>query len=104
MEVEESDVEAKIQFWGCSLIMYVICDYLSMNVMKNYMFRYWNFVQAPEMFYINEGYFILKFKSEGDRDVVMVKSPYTIHNMSMVLLEWRLDFSIEGDMLRALTV
>lgn len=104
VEMEESDVEAEIQFWGCSLIMYAIGDYLSMNVVKNYMLQYWNFVQAPDIFYNDEGYFILKFKSDSDRDAVMVKGPYTIHNMPMRLLEWRPDFSMERDMLRALHV
>ncbi|XP_058738371.1 uncharacterized protein LOC131610432 [Vicia villosa] len=56
------------------------------------------------MFFNDEGYFILKFKSYADMDKVMMKGPYTIHNAPMVIMEWRPNFSMEKDMLRTMSI
>ena len=40
MEIEETDVELEVKYWESSLIMYVIGQDLSMNVVKNYMTRF----------------------------------------------------------------
>ncbi|XP_058762100.1 uncharacterized protein LOC131635497 [Vicia villosa] len=104
VEIEEKYVEAEIRFWENSLIMYVIGTNLSMNAMKNYMSRMWNFVALPDMFYNDEGYFILKFKNGDDRDEVLMKGPYTFQNKLMILLEWRHDFTMAKDMLRSIPI
>ncbi|XP_058726099.1 uncharacterized protein LOC131597415 [Vicia villosa] len=104
VEIEEEDVEAEIRFWENSLIMYVIGTNLSMNAMKNYMNRMWNFVTLPDMYYNDEGYFILKFKNGDDRDEVLMKGPYTFQNKPMILLEWRHDFTMAKDMLRSIPI
>ncbi|KAI5435083.1 hypothetical protein KIW84_021785 [Lathyrus oleraceus] len=51
VEIENEDVESEMRFWECSLIMYVIGENLSMNVVKNYMIKSWKFTQLPEIFY-----------------------------------------------------
>ncbi|XP_058733321.1 uncharacterized protein LOC131604923 [Vicia villosa] len=104
VEIEEKDVESEIRFWENSLIMYVIGANLSMNAVKNYMIRAWNFVALPEMYYNDEGFFILKFRNGDDRDEVLMKGPYTIQNMPMIIMEWRPDFSMAKDMLRTIPI
>ncbi|XP_058767236.1 uncharacterized protein LOC131640886 [Vicia villosa] len=104
VEIEEKDVESEIRFWENSLIMYVIGTNLSMNAMKNYMSRMWNFVALPDMYYNDEGYFILKFKNGDARDEVMMRGPYTFQNKPMILLEWRHDFTMAKDMLRSIPI
>lgn len=61
-------------------------------------------MQLPDMFYHEEGYFIMKFKSMKDSEDVMMKGLYSIRNLPMVLLEWRPDFSMERDMLRSVPI
>ncbi|CAK8564031.1 unnamed protein product [Lathyrus sativus] len=104
VEIEDEDVELEVRFWEFSIIMYVIGANLSMNVVNSYMIKFWNLVKLPKTYYNDDGYFMLKFKSKRDRDGMMMKRPYTIHNMPMILMDWKLDFSIECDMLRALPI
>lgn len=73
-----------------------------MNVVKNYMIKYWDFGQLFEMFYNKEGYFLLKFLSFKNIDIVLMKGPYTIHNRPMFLKEWQPDFCLKRDTLRTL--
>ncbi|CAK8560692.1 unnamed protein product [Lathyrus sativus] len=87
ISIEDEDVETKLKFWENSLIMYVLGGDLSMNIVKNFMERMWNFIKLPDIHYHEEGYFILKFHSHTDMDTVMLKGPYTIRNMPMLLRE-----------------
>jgi hypothetical protein len=84
--------------------MYVLGGDLSMSAVKQFMLCNWNFVKLPDMFYNEEGYFILRFHSLSDKDAVLMQSPYTIRNMSMLLRDWKPDFSLKRDMLRTLPI
>ncbi|CAK8575428.1 unnamed protein product [Lathyrus sativus] len=87
VEIEEKDIGTEIKFWETALIMYVLGEDLSMITMKNYMTKAWNFIKLPDMYYHDEGYFLLIFKSHSVMDVVMMKGSYTIRNMLMLLTE-----------------
>lgn len=56
------------------------------------------------MFYNEEEYFILKFRSTEDRDLVLMKGPYTIQNMPMLIRIWDQDFCLKRDLLRTVPV
>lgn len=104
VKIEEADIMSEVKFWASSLIMYVLGGDLSMSAVKQFMIRNWNFVKLPDMFYNEEGYFILRFHSSSDKDAVMMQGPYTIRNMPMLLRDWKPDFNLKRDMLRTLPI
>lgn len=85
------------------IIMYVLGIDLNLNAVKNFM-NFWDFVQIPDMFYNEKGYFILKFRSCEHKDNVMMKDSYTIHNMPMLLRIWHHDSGLTRDMLKNIPV
>ncbi|CAK8541602.1 unnamed protein product [Lathyrus sativus] len=101
IEIEAVDVESKVKFWESVLIMHVLGEELSVNVVKLFM-KNWNFVKLPNMFYNDEGFFILQFHSFHDKDSVLTKGPYTIHNRPMLLREWKSNFNMKKDMLKTM--
>lgn len=84
--------------------MYAFGQELSMNVMKKFMVNVWSFVALPEKFYNEEGYFIIRFHSKSDRDVVLMRGPYIIYHKHMFLHEWTPEFKLNDDMLRVLPI
>ncbi|CAK8532594.1 unnamed protein product [Lathyrus sativus] len=58
----------------------------------------------PDLYYHDDGYFLLRFNSQGDKEVVMMKGPYTIRNMPMILKEWKTGFNLKKDLLRTLPI
>ena len=104
IEIEDEDIESEIRYWENALILYVLGGDLNMNTIKNFMERNWNFVQLPNLYYHDDGYFLLRFKSHDDMEVVVMKGPYTIRSMPVVLKEWRTDFSLKQDMLRTIPI
>lgn len=67
--------------------MYVLGGVVSMNVVKNFMINVWIFVALLEIFYNEEGYFILRFKSKIFKDAELISGRYTIYYKSMFLHE-----------------
>lgn len=104
MEFVADDVGSELRFWETSLIMYALGKDLSMNVVKQYVTKFWNDVRHPDMFYHEDGYFLLKFHSLDDRDQVFRNGPYTIHGVPMILKEWNKYFDFKRDMMRTLPV
>ncbi|KAL5134431.1 Transposon TX1 uncharacterized protein [Glycine soja] len=102
IEIEEDDIAIEMKFWETTLILYALGEDLSMNAMKSYMVKMWNFVKLPEMYYHDDGYFILRFNSHDGMDVVLMKGPYTIRNVPLLLKEWKPNFNLQRDMLRTL--
>jgi hypothetical protein len=104
VEIDATDIINEVKFWDSALIMYVLGGELSMNGVKQFMTKMWNFVQLPYMYYNEEGYFIMRFHSYADRDKVFMNGPYTIRNMPMLLREWKPNFNLKSDMLRTIPI
>lgn len=63
VEIEDEEIASEIKFWEYALIMYAIGREISMNVVKQFMEKNWNFVKLPDLYYNEEGYFIMRFHS-----------------------------------------
>ncbi|XP_058724742.1 uncharacterized protein LOC131596170 [Vicia villosa] len=104
IEIEEKDIESELLYWDSTLILYALGGNISMNMLKHFMERMWSFVQLPEMVYHEEGYFVLKFRSHSDKDEVLMKGPYTLRNMPLLIRDWTPGFSLKEDMLRTFPI
>ncbi|KAH1256677.1 putative ribonuclease H protein [Glycine max] len=104
VEIEAEDNASELQFWENAMILYVLGGSLSMTMLKNYMVKMWNFVTLPDMLYHDDGYFLLRFKNREDRETVMMRGPYTIRNMPIILKEWTPDFNLSKDLERTMPI
>ncbi|XP_058759181.1 uncharacterized protein LOC131632453 [Vicia villosa] len=84
--------------------MYVLGNDLSMNAVKQFMLRTWNFVKLPELFYHDDGYFLMKFKNNKEKEMVLLRGPYSIQTMPMILKNWCPEFNFQRDMIRTIPV
>lgn len=87
VEIKVGYIESEVKIWDIALILYVLRADLSMNIIKQFMIKNYNFVTMPNMYDHDKGYFFLIFKSYKKRDEVMMKRPYTIRNMPLLLHE-----------------
>lgn len=67
------------------MILYTIGKASVFTYLKNYIARYWNGVASPEVYWHNEGYYMVKFQNAQDRDDIMCSAPYTINGMPLCL-------------------
>lgn len=74
--IEEQYVISEMHFWANALIMYVVGDDLSMNAIKKFIMNTWSFVTPIELYYNEDGYFLVRFKSKSDKDAVLMRAIY----------------------------
>ncbi|KAG5623025.1 hypothetical protein H5410_008243 [Solanum commersonii] len=57
----------------------------------------WANVANPDLFYHDEGYYVVKFQSEPDLKEILFAGPYSKNNKPMILKQWtpKLDFKSE---------
>lgn len=102
VKIEESDVEDELEFWSNSIILFALGDSLSMNAVKKFMEKNWNSVSLPELYYNEEGYFIVRFRNQEDREHVLAQGPYFIYGKPLFLRQWSSDFEMKEDILRVM--
>lgn len=104
VKINDEDVASKLQLWEKVLILYVLGEDMSMQAIKNFMQKTWNFVQLLDLFYHDKGYFILRFKDHDDMDVVMMKGPCSICGKLVLIKEWNPEFNLKKDLLHTIPI
>ncbi|CAK8573409.1 unnamed protein product [Lathyrus sativus] len=102
IEIEEADVADELEFWENSIILSALGETLSMNAVKKFMEMSWNCVALPELYYNEEGYFIMRFRSKEDNESVMAQGSYFIYGKPLFLGQWSTAFEMREDLLRVL--
>lgn len=92
VKIEEIDIKAQESYWKSALIGYMIGDNPYMNSMDNYVTNVWGFVSKPRYMLHDEGYYIFKFNTIEECDLVLKSGPYTYHNKPFILQNWKIYF------------
>ncbi|OIS97215.1 hypothetical protein A4A49_22998 [Nicotiana attenuata] len=90
------EVEEQSRRWRTSLIGYVIGGSPQFKEMLKFVYGVWHFASTPQVLIHDEGYFIFKFESAEDRDMVLQNGPYTFNNRPMMLKIWEPDFQMKN--------
>lgn len=59
-------------------------------------------MKKPMVYYHNAGYFVIKFDSVAERDVVIQSGPYMLNNRPTMLREWKADFDFNEEVLKTI--
>lgn len=102
IQIEEEDVAEELDFWENAIILFALGDSLTMNVVKKFMEKSWNFASLPDLFYNDSGYFIARCKSKEDQEQILAQGPYFIFGKPIFLKKWSIDFELRDDLLRVL--
>ncbi|KAK4716390.1 hypothetical protein R3W88_014728 [Solanum pinnatisectum] len=98
VQIDEEDICLQVQEWETALIGYVIGHNLYDLQMTEYVKKVWGFVELPQVFYHDDGYYVFKFHTIADKERVMQAGPYFYGNKPMILRNWQLDFEFNADM------
>lgn len=87
LEVEEEEIK-----WKCALIVYILGEGPGFNAMKRFINLHWSHVPEPDLYYHEECYYIVKFRTIDDAKEILCAGPYLIANRPMILKQWTPDF------------
>lgn len=70
--------------------------------MENYIQKIQNLVVKFDLFFYDDGYYIVRFQNVKDRDEIFYVGFYIISNRFIVLRIWEFDFNFKEEFLRVL--
>lgn len=65
--------------------------------LKSYIARTWNNATMPELFYHEEVFYIVKFRTAQDRGGILSSGPYTMTGMPLLLKKWTSAFDFQTE-------
>lgn len=78
----------------------MIGDTPTISYLKVFLQKHRGILGNFEIFYHNEGYFMIRFELKDEKDKMLFKGPYTIANRPIIVKEWMTDFCFEKEVLR----
>ncbi|XP_070036263.1 uncharacterized protein [Nicotiana tomentosiformis] len=93
VQLDKLEVEEDENKWRCALIAYIIGDGPGYNAMKRCIKSHWSHVTEPELFYHDEGYYIIKFQTAADAREILYAGPCSIANKPIILKSWTPNFN-----------
>lgn len=91
-KIEEDEIKHLNDHWANALIGYVQDDTPYGMSMEDFVTAICDFVSKPQILYHNDGYYVVRFATTEDRDMVMQAGPYTYHNKPYILQNWKRNF------------
>ncbi|XP_009593244.1 uncharacterized protein [Nicotiana tomentosiformis] len=95
VQIIEEDVQKLNDYWATALIGYVLGDTPYKKSMEAFITSVWDFVSKPQILYDNDGYYVFRFSTIEDIDLVMQVGSYSYHNKPLILQNWERDFHFD---------
>ncbi|KAH0746890.1 hypothetical protein KY285_008547 [Solanum tuberosum] len=99
VKLVKRETEKETNKWKAALIVYVVGDTPGYNYMSKYIAQNWNKVSEPDIFYHEDGYYVVRFKSMGDPKEILHAGPYSINNRPSILKQWDPNFDFNKEFL-----
>lgn len=96
----KSEVEKESAKWKTAIILYVIGDTPTINYLNNFLHKQCEVSGQFDIFYHNEGYFVVRFELQRDKDNLLGDGPLMIANRPIIIKDWVADFSFEKEVLK----
>lgn len=95
-----SEIEKETEKWKKTIILYVIGDTPTIAYLKIFLLKQCEVMGKFEIFYHNEGYFVIRFKLQHDKDKLLGDGPLMIANRPIVVKDWVANFCFEKEVLK----
>ncbi|KAH0679268.1 hypothetical protein KY284_020353 [Solanum tuberosum] len=71
VQLDKDEVNLEIQKWNSALIAYFIGNVPGYNALTRYINQFWTSAAKPELFYYEEGYYVIRFASIDDMNQIL---------------------------------
>ncbi|XP_075092189.1 uncharacterized protein LOC142172463 [Nicotiana tabacum] len=104
VELDNTEVDRETTKWKHAIVLYVVGDSPSIGALDRFINAQWNFVTKPKIYFHNDRYFVVKFNSVEDRDVVLMSGPHTIRNKPIIVKAWSPNFDFDIEVLQTIPI
>ncbi|XP_015168706.1 uncharacterized protein [Solanum tuberosum] len=99
VEILPEDVSQDDEKWASSLVVYVVRITPSIGAMERCIMGQGNFSTKPIILYHIYGYFVVRFASEEERDMVMCSGTHHLLRRPIIMKPWVLEFNFKEEIL-----
>ncbi|XP_016496576.1 uncharacterized protein LOC107815508 [Nicotiana tabacum] len=86
------------------MVLYVVGGSPTIGAMERYIASVWNFVAKPKVYFHNDSFFVVRFNSIEDRDVVLYLWPHMLNNKPIIVKMWSADFDFNKEVLQTIPI
>ncbi|KAG5605836.1 hypothetical protein H5410_027328 [Solanum commersonii] len=101
-KLNEEEVAKEAAMWKNVVILYVIGDSLTIAAVTRFLEGQSEYTRKPKVYYHNEDYFVVKFHSESDRNMVLGSGPHMINYKLVIVKPWTTSFNLKDEVLKAI--
>ncbi|CAO2840943.1 unnamed protein product [Amaranthus hypochondriacus] len=102
--VHIENVVDMVSCWENSIVVYVVGGNVNTDILKGFIRKHWAFVSMPVVHAHEEGYFIVKFNTENERNETLNGGPYFLNRAPMIVKQWTMNFNFRDEILRVIPV
>lgn len=104
VKLEPEDIEEESTKWKLAIVLYVIGDSPSLGAVKRFLTIQWKLAEKTQIYYHNDDYFVIRFKSMEERYDILFLGPNTINNKPVIMKEWSADFNFQNKILKTIQI
>lgn len=93
------DVKEDENKWKNALVVYVIGTTPSIGAMKRFITSQGTYTTKPEILYHVDGYFVIKFGKEEEKEKVLCAGPQYLMKRPIIMKPWSSDFNFKEEIL-----
>ncbi|KAK4718054.1 hypothetical protein R3W88_016392 [Solanum pinnatisectum] len=99
VEILAEDIAQDKVKWKPSVVVYVVGTTPSIGAMERFIRSQGNFSSKPVVLYHADGYFVVRFANEEERDRVLCSGPHYLLRRPVIMKPWDLDFNFKKEIL-----
>ncbi|XP_021837529.1 uncharacterized protein [Spinacia oleracea] len=101
-QLQQKELDSMADKWQAAIVMYVVGESPTIASVKRFMAAVWSNVTQPQVFYHDEGYFILKFANVEDKNTIVAGGPYTFYGKPVIIKPWVANFNFYEEVLKVI--
>ncbi|KAM3266800.1 hypothetical protein P3L10_003795 [Capsicum annuum] len=99
VEVTTDDVAYENEKWKSVIVVYVVGISPSIGAMERFILVQGSFTTNPTVLYHSDGYFVVRFVNEEERDVVLCSGPQYLLKRPVIIKPWTTYFNFSKKIL-----
>ncbi|XP_060200097.1 uncharacterized protein LOC132628318 [Lycium barbarum] len=99
VELVQEDVVCETLKWKAATVVYMVLDPQHLGAMERFIMAQGDLENKPKVYYHNDGYFVVRFAKEEERDMVMCVGPHMLNNRTVIIKPWTGDFNFHYEIL-----
>lgn len=104
VQLHKDEIEKMSIKWESAMILYVVGFDPTIAALNRFIAKEWNNVQTPHVYLHDDGYFVIHFKSVGDRDEILFSRPHTFLGKPAITKAWTANFNFQDEILKIVPI